>query len=236
MHTVRYAIGDIHGCFHNLRDLWCQIEADATTRLPNGEKALVVFIGDYIDRGPCSMEVLAFCEKLRRNPPDWCAPVFLRGNHEEVLLAFLRDPSNVKLGRWLQEGGRETLESFGIRSRNATMVAEDLETALLPRLRSFLDDLRHSFEDGDIFFAHAGIRPGVALAKQAPRDLLWIREPFLSDLRDHGRIIVHGHTIEGIWPVVHPNRIGVDTGAYQSGVLSAVGLVGNQCFSLNGIG
>lgn len=215
-----YAVGDIHGRLDLLEDLLAKIYADLQHR--PAEKALLVFIGDLIDRGPGSAQVI---ERLRTYRRPGVRAVFILGNHEEVLLRIL-DGDRSLISSWLQFGGRECLQSYGVdpavlagRSR-----AEQLELirAAIPAghkefLRGFVDSCRF----GDYLFVHAGVRPGVALEQQRQSDLRWIREPFLFDETDHGFVVVHGHTIS---PEVdeRPNRIGIDTGAYRTGVLTAL--------------
>jgi len=222
-----YAIGDIHGRYDLLRLLLTKIDADAE----NFEgRAVLVFLGDYVDRGPQSKDVLDFLIDLK--DMSSLELVFLLGNHEQTMLDFLANAPASE--HWLRYGGLETLASYGVH-----ISSEDLNESSLSRVRSTLRDnldashldflrrLRLSYEQGDYYFAHAGIRPGIDLSAQILDDLLWIREPFLSSTQDFGRIIVHGHSISEE-PVVRRNRIGIDTGAFASGRLTALVLEGEE--------
>jgi len=217
-----YAVGDIHGRADLLHNLHCSILADAAQLTPGTEK-IVVYVGDYVDRGLESRQVLDFL--LDHPLPDF-RPVYLLGNHDAWLLTFLIDP---KIGpTWLRYGGDVTLHSYGVRVGRVVEEEasyEQLQAALraeLPRHHvEFLRNLELSFETGDYLFVHAGVRPGVPLDQQTAEDLLWIREPFLSWKRDFGRVVVHGHTVESE-PVVRHNRIGIDTGACWTGCLTCL--------------
>jgi serine/threonine protein phosphatase 1 len=214
-----YAIGDIHGRVDLLNICLEQIDSDlATLPAPN---VLHVFLGDYIDRGPSSRQVVD--RLIERNATHTCA--FLRGNHELMALRCLRDLR--EMPGWLRLGGLETLASYGLsptmcqtREQFANL-QQRFQEALPPAHFKFFGDLADSFGSGDFFFAHAGVRPGVPLDQQKTKDLLWIRDEFLSSKADYGKIIVHGHT-----PVaqvdVRANRINVDTGAYASNRLSCL--------------
>lgn len=221
-----YAIGDVHGRDDLLADLLEKIEADSSNRPP--AKRLLVFLGDLIDRGPSSAQVV---ERLRTYRPADTRLVFLAGNHEEVLLRVFDGDAQI-LADWLRFGGAECLRSYGVDPvgiRNMTP-ASALETVVAAIPAAHIDFLR-SFDDtfraGDYLFVHAGIRPGLPLAEQAPSDLRWIRNPFLTDGADHGFVVVHGHTIRAEVEE-RPNRIGIDTGAYRHGVLTAIGLEGED--------
>ena len=221
-----YAVGDIHGRVDLLEHLLAKIHADLQRR-PAG-KTLLVFVGDLIDRGPSSAQVI---ERLRCYRREGVKPVFLLGNHEEVLLRILDGDASV-VDSWLQFGGLQCLQSYGvtlakIRGRSAEQVI-DIVRAVVPREHvEFLETFVDSCRFGDYLFVHAGIRPGVELDQQSQSDLRWIREPFLFDERDHGFIVVHGHTISDEVEE-RPNRIGIDTGAYRSGVLTALALEGTE--------
>jgi serine/threonine protein phosphatase 1 len=217
-----YAMGDVHGrldLFEALRD---SIEREIA-QAPRLEP-VVILLGDLVDRGPDSAGVL-------REVREWGKRRQLHvllGNHEEM---FLRSFADVEvLRQFLRHGGRETLLSYGI-SRKRYAAAELAEIQQLAREAVPIEDIEFiaGFEDmvavGDYLFVHAGIAPGVAMADQKTSDLRWIREPFLSHADDHGRIVVHGHTIAGE-PVLRANRIGIDTGAYESGRLTALVLEG----------
>ncbi|MFZ5609814.1 MAG: metallophosphoesterase family protein [Pseudomonadota bacterium] len=218
-----YAIGDIHGRDDLLARLLAMIAADAA----GWRGALAhVFIGDYVDRGGQSAAVLDRLIALSK-APSW-QPCFLMGNHEQAMLDFLADAPEAMA--WLDYGGRETLASYGVEMPEGWGLAalrQALRAALPPAHLRFLKNLVYSHQAGDYFFCHAGVRPGIALAAQDLDDLLWIREPFLSSGADHGKVVVHGHTIAD-QPVVRANRIGIDTGAYMSGRLTAVVLEGTR--------
>ena len=220
-----YAIGDMHGRSDVLADLLATIREDA-----NGSPRELVFLGDYVDRGPDSRGVI---DLILGEADDPTASVMaIKGNHEEAMLEFLGDARSGPV--WAQHGGGATLRSYGVRPPANRMDDADWErarrdlTAALPDThRAFLEGLKLYLRRGDYLFVHAGIRPGVALAEQMPRDLLWIRREFL----DHGKrlehVVVHGHTPESR-PFEGIHRIGVDTGAYYSGRLTAVRLSGEE--------
>lgn len=219
------AVGDIHGHLGLLEDLAARLERDCrNTPAPTH----LIFLGDYIDRGPNSAGVI---EWLAGFDPDWATPHFLRGNHEQYLLDFLNGAApHDTLNIWLEYGGSETLSSYGvptplIYSGDFADIRAAVTEALPAHHRRFLEATRSCLRFGDYVFAHAGIRPGVALEAQSDDDLLWIREPFLSSQDDFGAVVVHGHTITPA-PENRSNRIGIDTGAYRHGVLTAVVLEG----------
>jgi serine/threonine protein phosphatase 1 len=222
-----YAIGDIHGRVDLLRQLHRLIHEDAYRR--QAPRNVVVYLGDYIDRGDESRAVidLLLDEKL----PSF-ESIYLKGNHEESLLRFLEDTA---VGPpWLFYGGGQTLASYGVRPPEMPLNARDLVRAqrelaerLPPRHRRFLIDLALTHSEGDYFFAHAGVRPGVPLAQQTAQDLLWIRDEFLHSDANFGKVVVHGHTIVPR-PEVQPNRIGIDTGAFASNHLTCLILEGSQ--------
>jgi serine/threonine protein phosphatase 1 len=180
-----------------------------------------VFLGDYIDRGPQSCEVLDMIIARRRRYHTIC----LKGNHETFMANFLEQPS--VLSNWRHLGGFNTLLSYGITPSMNPSVAEQEEYAvalnqILPENhRTFLESLALSYECGDFFFVHAGVRPGVPLDCQLERDLLWIREDFLIHEANFDKMIVHGHTPVS-QPDIRPNRINIDTGAYATGQLTCL--------------
>ena len=218
---VVWAVGDVHGRADLLEPLLRRIEADA-----DRVETHLVMLGDYVDRGRDSRGVLQLlCEAEARGRVRLTA---LRGNHEDRMLAFLTEP---RIGpSWCDYGGRDALASYGVGSPAGRTDAEGwaeaaraLKAALPPQHLRLLENLRSFAEHGDYFFAHAGARPGVGLREQDPEDLMWIREPFLSDRRPFEKIVVHGHT-----PVDEPHvdsrRINLDTGAYATGLLTALRL------------
>ena len=220
-----YAIGDIHGRLDLLDELLARISSDIALR-PTA-RPLYVFLGDYIDRGSASRETI---DRLIEHGATH-ETVFLKGNHELIAIKCLSDRG--LFDQWLRLGGLETLVSYGVPAEtlaNGKQIAE-LQSAFhgaLPQAHfRFFRDLKNSFECGDFFFAHAGVKPNVELSRQKENDLLWIRGEFLTSTDDFGKIIVHGHTptheIE-----VAPNRINIDTGAFATGRLSCLVLEGEE--------
>jgi serine/threonine protein phosphatase 1 len=221
-----YAIGDIHGCVHQLNKL---LEAIAKETADAGQKRhRLVFIGDYVDRGPDSRAVV---DRLLAATHEF-ELVALRGNHEQTLLDFLVDPTVYR--DWRDFGGRETLLSYGVtpplfdRPNEFERARQDFATALPPQHLSFLQSLPHFARIGGYYFAHAGVRPGTPLERQTERDLMWIREEFLSAKDEFGAIVVHGHTPSPL-PIRCANRIAIDTGVYATGRLTAAVLEGSEC-------
>ncbi len=193
-------------------------------------RPLVVFCGDYVDRGPDSAEVVeALIWLQQRSDIQAC---FLKGNHEAALLRFLDDPPDC--GGWLSFGGVKTLESYGVDPPEpddpaSCFRARDLLLQRMPPThRRFLEGLELMLVVGDYAFVHAGVQPGVDLRDQREEDLLWIRHEFLSDEGPFEKIIVHGHSWTDDNPKILPHRIGLDTGAYATGVLTAVRLCGEE--------
>lgn len=221
-----YAIGDIHGCDHEFAVLLDKIEADHAQR--SAKRRIFVLLGDLVDRGPDSAGVVERARQLADGPDE---VRLIAGNHEEMLLTSCDgDMKGLKL--FARNGGRETAESYGIDA--ATWNAADfdqlqvlLHEAVPMAHREFLKKMEEVVVIGDYAFVHAGIRPGVGLADQKGEDLRWIRDRFLSDGTAHEKFIVHGHTIT---PEIdeQPNRLGIDTGAYASGTLTAVALEGDR--------
>lgn len=240
-----YAVGDIHGEHLLLDRLMDRLHGDIRARRNDGEQVVVVFVGDYVDRGPDSRGVLDRLIALPGLLPRECRCHFLRGNHEDAMQAFLKNPEDG--GDWLAFGGTETLASYGIaalpngnsKSRLRLLGAE-LAKVLPREHRDFLDGLEMWVSYGDYAFVHAGVRPNVPLERQRSQDLMWIREPFLSSRTRHSHTIVHGHTVTedvAFHPVAdNPHRIGIDTGAYASGVLSAIRLRGDERMVIDTVG
>ena len=234
--TVVWAVGDIHGRLDLLQPLVEAIVADLHASAAT--RKLVVFLGDYIDRGPDSRGVLRLLAGLSNVPGvEWR---FLKGNHEQAMLGFLDDPSAGP--KWCEYGGDNALRSYGLRVPDLAhrteawaRVAADLRHKLTAREREFLESLELSVTLGDYFFSHAGARPGVVLERQSPEDLMWIRQPFLNSPAVFERVVVHGHT-----PTlrVHADhrRIGLDTKAYDTGVLTALRLQGRERSLLQSVG
>lgn len=217
-----YVIGDVHGRLDLLNELLEKIDTDNQARAP--AKTAIVFLGDLIDRGPQSAQVV---ERLRLYRPAFAKPVFLMGNHEEVLLRILDGEAEL-IADWLRFGGTECAQSYGIdiqelKAARRSEAVQVLQRAVPQAHQTFLASFVDTASFGQYLFVHAGVRPGVPLSNQDPRDLRWIRMPFLDDGSDHGRVIVHGHTVcEDV--EVRPNRIGLDTGAYRTGRLSVLGI------------
>ena len=226
-----YAVGDIHGRVDLLDRLLADIERDNDARGPC--RTLLVFLGDLIDRGPTSNEVV---ERLRTYRRPGVETAFIAGNHEEVLLRLLAGERGL-MRHWLKFGGGDCLRSYGLDPVGLDRIGETAALAQLrekfpPAHEKFLTGFADTVRFGDYLFVHAGIRPQVDLSLQRQADLRWIRDPFLTDATDHGFMVVHGHTIsERV--VERSNRIGIDTGAYRSGVLSAIGLEGTNRWYLD---
>jgi serine/threonine protein phosphatase 1 len=221
-----YAIGDIHGKADLLEQLHNKIAADASNF--KGKKT-VVYLGDYIDRGEQSRQVI---DILLSRPLKDFEPVYLLGNHEKSLLDFIEYPAAA--AAWLSFGGREALNSYGIPlahipgRQQIGGIAQQLDDKLPDDHRNFLTiSCLDSWQCGSYYFVHAGIKPGVALDKQTQEDKLWIREEFLGSTINHSIIVVHGHSITSE-PEILPNRIGIDTGAFRTGVLTALVLEGSD--------
>jgi serine/threonine protein phosphatase 1 len=222
-----YAIGDVHGRVDLLDQMFSRIDSDRSRH--SGSKAIEIWLGDYIDRGPASKDVL---DLLIARAATHRATL-LKGNHDIYPGEFLRNPAI--LTEWAQFGGLETLMSYGLRPPVAATPQQQLEaadafrTVFPPRHQKFLAELQPFFSCGDFYFVHAGVRPGQSLAGQREEDLLWIRDEFLQCEDDFEKIIVHGHT-----PVPEPefrsNRINIDTGAYATGRLSCLVISDDRLF------
>jgi serine/threonine protein phosphatase 1 len=206
-----YAIGDIHGSIVQLRDLHARIAADLRARPV--ASALLIHLGDYVDKGGDSRAVLDHLIDLV--PPPGLDVLNLTGNHEETMLAALSG-DGAAAADWLWGGGRATLEAWGI---DPDSPREDWPQHFAPHHLRFLRRLHLHHQEGGYLFVHAGIRPGIALQDQSREDLLRIRHDFLGSDRDHGVVVVHGHTA-GFQPVVRDNRIGLDTAAWSGGPLT----------------
>ncbi|MCK1616125.1 serine/threonine protein phosphatase [Bradyrhizobium sp. 159] len=224
-----YAIGDVHGRADLLQSLLTVIDADLARSAP--QRAIQVFLGDYVDRGPDSRGVLDLLIARSKSHETVC----LKGNHEVFLLEVLKDPA--RLQEWRHYGGLLTLVSYGITptmnpsAEQQVELIERLKRALPPEHLTFLQQLRSSFTCGDFFFVHAGVKPGVALDRQKDEDLLWIREEFLNCEDRFGKYIVHGHTPVGA-PDIRPNRINIDTGAYATGNLTLLTIQGDSLLAI----
>lgn len=219
-----YAIGDVHGHLDKLEAAHRRIEADG------GGADRVVHVGDLIDGGTASAGVVAFLMAGQAEGRDW---IVVKGNHDQALPAFLRDPLWIDRRAsdqrpWIirKSGAAETLASYGVRDvldRAPEAVHAEALVAVPAEHAAWLDALPHWHLTPRGLFVHAGIRPGVGLLDQDPDDLMWMRRPFLDDPRDHGVLVVHGHT--PVAQVTHyGNRLNVDTGATRGGPVSAVRL------------
>jgi serine/threonine protein phosphatase 1 len=221
-----YAIGDIHGCYDLMKALLAQVVGDIAQRAA-GRRPILIFLGDYVDRGPDAPRVIEALLWLKRRLD--LDVRLLKGNHEAALLDFLEEPA--KGAVWLSFGGAETLAAYGVpppednegevgllRARN-----ELLERMPASHLR-LLQGLELMLQVGDYAFVHAGVRPRRGLAAQDEQDLLWIRRPFLEDPGPFEKVIVHGHTWISDRPQIFDHRIGADTGAFATGVLTAIRL------------
>ena len=223
-----YAIGDIHGRLDLLNRLLDLISADLA-KSP-GAEATLAFLGDYVDRGPDSRAVVETLRQLKANGGE--RVIALKGNHEEAFMGFLADAGSG--AAWAEHGGRETLLSYGVSlPKHRTDAAgwektrQDFAAAVPPEHVQFLQALSLWDTVGDYVFVHAGVRPGVPMMEQEERDLLWIREEFLQSDRAMDKVVVHGHTPEER-PSLGKGRIGIDTGAYATGVLTALKLQGED--------
>lgn len=225
--TVVYAIGDIHGRLDLLDALHGAILDDVRVR-PAGRR-IVVYLGDYVSRGIDSRGVVD--RVLGWRPPGF-ERVTLKGNHEDLLLRFLG--GDLEAGRhWFDYDGLDTLAHYGVDTPDAEVrddaflseLRRRFALALPPEHLDFFDNLEISFRAGDYLFVHGGVRPGVALEAQSAHDCMWIRGTFLASNVDFGATVVHGHSIVAA-PDVRANRIGIDTGAYRSHVLTCLVLDG----------
>lgn len=223
-----YAVGDIHGELAALRNLLSEISADAA-RHPATTRRMLVFLGDYVDRGPDSRGVI---ELLTATPPAGFEVRCLRGNHDQAMLDFLDRPEAAE--DWFGFGASATLDSYGVSAMaggigagRLTALRDALVDCLPAAHRRFLENLESYLVVGDYAFVHAGIRPNRPLAQQDLHDLMWIREPFLSWRGRHEKVIVHGHSVVPV-PQVLPNRVALDTGAYATGMLTAAALDGDR--------
>lgn len=221
-----YAIGDIHGRADLLDQLLVKILADDAAR--GDAEAQIIFLGDLPDRGPGSRQVIEHAMTLAQSSPD---TVFIKGNHEELLIRVW-DGDRATAATFHRAGGRETLISYGITAEQYDSWdlggVTDATTRVVPKAHiDFLRAFRPAYRLGDYYFTHAGVRPGIALDDQDETDLRWIRSDFIESTADFGAVVVHGHTIRDEVEE-RANRIGIDTGAYASGRLTAIGLEGTD--------
>lgn len=227
-----YAVGDVHGCLAEFERLVAAIRSDAAQRAALPTRILI--LGDFVDRGPSASQVLAAVKRFASASERFTV---LLGNHEQLMAEAIEGDVRA-LASWLSVGGDETLLSFGV---DASLVREGACEALLQAAQrkigaevlAWLQRLPLSYRSGDVVFVHAGVRRGVAVERQSAKDLLWIREPFLSDREPRSFLVVHGHTVYPDGPCWEDHRIGIDTGAYRTGRLSAIGLEGDLAWSLS---
>jgi serine/threonine protein phosphatase 1 len=229
-----YAIGDIHGHIGLLRGVHDLIATD----MARHGAAPVIHVGDLVDRGPDSRGVIDYLSQGIAEGQDW---VVLKGNHDRMFTRFLRDPAEPEPGlradlSWLHPrlGGVETLASYGVRSagdRPVGKVHADAVAAVPRAHRDFLETRPAWHRIGEVLFVHAGIRPGIAIEAQDETDLVWIRAGFLDDPRDHGVLVIHGHTAID-HPTHHGNRVNIDTSAAYGGPLSAIVVEGREVYHL----
>lgn len=223
-----YAIGDIHGRLDLLEQLIGLIRQDNAGRPPASVR--MVCVGDIIDRGPESAEIVRRCMDFSRRTDRF---VVLKGNHEAMLVDGLGG-NFLALSLWLRSGGGPALTSWGVaddlvaRGPSRELVKAALASISAETL-DWLAALPLLCRSGDYLFVHAGIRPGVPIDRQTAEDLMWIRDDFLRSDADHdGLVVVHGHSISETGVVSKPNRIGIDTGAYRTNILTAVMLDGDE--------
>ena len=220
-----YAIGDLHGELNLFRQLLTMIIADSERRGP--ARTTLVLLGDIIDRGEDAAALLLTLVRLRS--PRF---VLIKGNHEAAFVDCYR--GNEKAQKfWLRFGGQSTLTGFGISEheidyQDNSKLTSAMQACIDREIIDWIDRLPNCWSRGDYFFTHAGVRPGVSLDDQNLSDLMWIREPFLSSKLYHGKVIVHGHTLQEGIPRLGGNRIGLDTGAHERGRLTALGLEENE--------
>ncbi|MEL6583724.1 MAG: metallophosphoesterase [Pseudomonadota bacterium] len=232
--TTTYAIGDVHGHLEKLRRAHDLIIAD---RLRHGaDDALVVHLGDLVDRGPQSADVLEYVQTLSSNDNR---VVTLLGNHDRLLLWWVRDGrEDPRLYPGLSYrsdviGGAATLLSYDVDPTGPRDEVLAEARAKVPKTHlNFIATRPLTLSRGECFFVHAGIRPGVPLSAQATEDLLWIRDEFLYDTRDHGALVVHGHTPVEVEQMHFGNHLDVDTGAAFGGPLTVVAICGREVFRL----
>lgn len=231
-HQRVYCIGDIHGRLDLIQDVHVAIMKHAA-----GFKGQIyaVYLGDYIDRGPQSKQVVDF---LLTSPLEGVTSVHLLGNHEQTLLQFMYGHDIGLAHDWFRFGGIATLQSYGVAltgiptSKDIDRLRAELSDKCPTSHKQFYHALKINFELDGYYFVHAGIKPKVALDEQNPEDMLWIREEFLTSSRHHGKVVVHGHSVTEK-PEILSNRIGLDTGAYSSNLLTCAVFEGEAVYILN---
>ncbi len=222
-----YAIGDVHGCLAELQQAEGRIAEDIRR---TGRSGLVVLLGDYIDRGPSSFQVV---EHLQKPSELGLRRLALCGNHDDIFSRFILQPE--LYSEWLGLGGEQTLLSYGVdiqhigsrRRGKAAELKDVLADAVPESHKQFLANLPVCLKVGKLVFVHAGLRPRVSLGDQDDEDLMWIREPFLSQGPGQPLLVIHGHTPQ-LQPDLGPGRIGIDTGAYYTGKLTVLKIDGEE--------
>ena len=220
-----YAIGDMHGRVDLLRKLQAMIRADVPEKRTGAvpTRNIVIYLGDYLDRGDRCRELI---DLILDDPIEGATTFYLRGNHEQKVLDFLQDEETGP--EWIFWGGDATLRSYGVDIEDPRFgqegwpwLQDEFRRRFPVRHLSFLENQQFSHIVGDYFFTHAGVKPGVPLLEQSPKDLMWIRKEFLNSDLDFGKKVVHGHTIVDDVTVL-PNRIAIDTGAWRTNKLSCL--------------
>lgn len=227
-----YVIGDVHGRLDLFGQLISLIKEDHAVRGPCTTR--IIMIGDLVDRGPNSAALVEWCRVLTDSSDRF---VVLKGNHEALMVQAL-DGDVKALAFWLQHGGCETLASWGIsieafEGKSELSLISEARRVIGWQTLAWMDALPLSIRCWDYMVVHAGVRPGIALDQQAEGDLLWIRRPFLESEEDHGAVIIHGHTIHEGGPDIRSNRINIDTGAYKTGMLTAIGIQRGETWYLS---
>lgn len=224
--TRIYAIGDIHGNLEPLLSLHEIILKEEKNFNPEARKVLV-YLGDYVDRRLESKQVI---EHLITSPLPGFERIFLKGNHEHAMLEFIEGPERSE--QWFLWGGEATIQSYGVKldvnmlnQADLEKIAKELESCIPEHHKKFFSELKMMHEEGDYVFVHAGFRPGIPLDQQSGADMLMIRDEFIYSRKDFGKTIVFGHTIFDK-PFIGNGRIGIDTGSFATGKLTAVMLQG----------
>ena len=227
-----YAVGDVHGRADLFLELMGLIREDSALRAPLTTR--IVVLGDFIDRGPSAAELVGWLMRYSRASERF---IVLKGNHEQGMTDALGGDFGT-LRSWLAVGGEQTLQSWGVTREtlsgsSPSEIVKAARRCVRPDVLRWMELLPTSYRSGDILFVHAGVRPGVPLARQSSADLLWIGQEFLESEQPHPFLVVHGHTISEDGPELRPNRIGIDTGAYRTGRLTALGLERDQRWILS---
>ena len=225
-----YAIGDLHGEAGLLLEMMHRIGDEIEDS--DVSDIRLIFLGDLIDRGENSRVLLESLFRLRHDKL-----IVLKGNHEATMVDGYRG-NDTAFRFWLEYGGLPTLRSFGIAAAGEVFpdplrLRDEMRQHIDPALIDWLDELPLSHVEGDYLFVHAGIRPGRELEEQTEEDMLWMREPFLSSTVNHGKVVIHGHTVCEDGVVLGQNRIGIDTGAYEHGCLTALALQGDDQWTIS---